>query len=196
VGIIKFAIYDKTKSLRFFHNNVINKSPASGNAPTDSRFSFPAINDASQLCLTTSNTRRSQQYDLIVTAKPSRKSSSRLTLRPSTGKPVTTPQIKPPAAIPAVKPQIQPTVPIKTTIIATVELPPSGVPYCYVGTWQINDLSGYWLPNLQNFTQAQITSPQMLGYAKVTMTRDGRAIFEAIDLEQQYKPELSSRRSA
>lgn len=187
VGIIKFAIYDKTKSLRFFHNNVVNKSSASGNAPADSRFSFPAINDASQLCLTTSNTRRSQQYDLIVTAKPSRKPTSSLKLRPINSKPITTLNSSPKrsAAIPTVTAPIPPTVPIATTI-ATVEIPPSGVPYCYVGTWQINDLAGYWLPNLQNFTQAQVTNLQMLGYAKVTMTKDGRAIFEAIDLQQQY----------
>ena len=70
--------------------------------------------------------------------------------------------------------------------IATVELSPVGAPYCYVGTWQVNDLRGYWLPIIQSFTQAQITNPKMVGYAKVTFTRDGQAIFEAIDLDQQY----------
>jgi hypothetical protein len=196
VGIIKFAVYDRTKALRFFHNTVSNNSKAGENAPADSRFSFPAISDAAQLCLTTSNAHRGQQYDLTVTAKSSRKAKSRLKLRTIASNPVAIPKPKPPANTPTFTPPIPPIpprelapivppVPIADTI-ATVELPPSGQPYCYVGTWQAIDLNGYWLPTIQSFTQAQITDPQMLGYAKVSLTRDGNAIFEAIDLEQKY----------
>jgi hypothetical protein len=196
VGIIKFAVYDRTKALRFFHNDVSNQSQAGKSAPADSRFSFPAISDAAQLCLTTSNAHRGQQYDLTVTTKPSRKAKSRLKLRPSVSNPVAISKPKPPANTPTFTPPIPPIpprdpapivppVPIADTI-ATVELPPSGQPYCYVGTWQAIDLNGYWLPTIQSFTQAQITDPQMLGYAKVSLTRDGHAIFEAIDLEQKY----------
>jgi hypothetical protein len=198
-GIVKFAVYDKEKTLRFFHNE-------SGN-PAGSRFSFPAIKDVSQLCLTTSNSQRSQQYDLTVTAQSIRKAKSRLKLRSVASKPVTPPKPRqivepsftPPAPpiptdpiVPATlignTPPIvpPPTPPAPAPIIATVELPPGGAPYCYVGTWQVNDLRGYWLPTIQSFTQAQITDPKMLGYAKVTFTRDGNAIFEAIDLDQQY----------
>ena len=64
--------------------------------------------------------------------------------------------------------------------------PPINEPFCHVGTWQISDLNGYWLPALQNFTQAQITAPQMLGYGKVTLDKDGYATFEAFDLIQRY----------
>jgi hypothetical protein len=181
VGIVKFALYDKARSLRFFHNHVNNKLQSTGDAPTDGRFSFPAIEDASQLCLTTSNSHRSQHYDLSVTGKPIRKAKSRLKLRSVASNPVMAPILKPPADIPTFTPPI----PIAATI-TTVELPPSGKPYCYVGTWQIRDLSSYWLPTIQSFTQAQIADRQMLGYAKVILTRDGNAKFEAIDLEQQY----------
>jgi hypothetical protein len=200
VGIVKFAIYNKARALRFFHNHVNGKPQATGDGPTDARFSFPAIGDAEQLCLTTSNSSRSQKYDLTVTGKSSRKSKSRLTLRTVGTTPVTATKPKQQIDIPPVIPPLPPMVPIATTVptqplpptvptpttIATVELPPSGEPYCYVGTWQATDLSGYWLATIQNFTQAQIVDPQMLGYAKVTLTRDGNATFEAIDLEQQY----------
>jgi hypothetical protein len=194
VGIVKFAIYNKARTLRFFHNHVNSKPQSAGDPPTDARFSFPAIGDAEQLCLTTSNSTRSQKYNLTVTGKSSRKAKSRLTLRTvatTAGRdPLPQPQIDlPPVLQPPVTQPLPPTVPIATTIpvtVATVELPPSGEPYCYVGTWQATDLSGYWLPTIQNFSQAQITASQMLGYAKVTLTRDGNATFEAIDLEQQY----------
>jgi hypothetical protein len=203
VGIIKFAVYDSTKSLKFFHNAVSSKSKPGEKTPTDSRFSFPAVKDAAQLCLTTSNTLRGQQYDLTVTAKPSRKAKSRLKLRTIASNPVKIPKSKPPVNTPtftppAPTPQIDlapailapvvsavPTEPIAAPI-STVVLAPSGAPYCYVGTWQVTDLNGYWLSSIQNFTQAQISDPQMLGYAKVTLTKDGNATFEAIDLEQKY----------
>ena len=196
VGIIKFAVYDRNKSLRFFHNAVGRKSQSGEIALAGSTFSFPATSDAAQLCLTTSNARVGQQYDLIVTAKPSRKSKSRLKLRKIATNPVTIPKPKLPVNTPTFTPPIPqtdlvlvarpvPTAPI-TAPISTVVMAPSGQPYCYVGTWQVTDLNGYWLPSIQNFTQAQISDPQMLGYAKVTLTRDGNATFEAIDLEQKY----------
>ena len=169
VGILKFAVYDKTKALRFFHNDVSNK-PTDDTA--DSKFSFPASSDISQLCLTTTNPDRGQQYDLTVTGEPLRKSKSALVVRPVAATPV---PIPPP-----------PTIVVPST---PVPIPPprsASVPYCYVGTWQISDLNAYWLPTIQNFTQAQITAPQMLGYGKVTLTKDGDATFEAFDLIQKY----------
>jgi hypothetical protein len=200
VGIVKFAVYNKAKSLRFFHNHVNSRPQSVGAAPTDARFSFPAISDAEQLCLTTSNSSLSQKYDLTVTGKSSRKSKSRLTLRTVGTTQVTAAKPKQQIATSPVTQPLPSRVPTPATVttqplparvptpatIATVELPPTGEPYCYVGTWQAIDLSGYWLPTIQNFTQAQIGDPQMLGYAKITLTRDGNAIFEAIDLEQQY----------
>jgi hypothetical protein len=196
VGIIKFAVYDSTKTLRFFHNSVSNKSKAGENMSADSKLSFPAVSDAAQLCLTTSNAHQGQQYDLTVTAKPSRKAKSRLKLRKVATNPVTLPKPKLPVKTPTFTPPIlqrdlvpvAPSVPIEPIAahISTVVLAPSGQPYCYVGTWQVTDLNGYWLPSIQNFTQAQISDPQMLGYAKVTLTKDGNATFEAIDLEQKY----------
>ncbi len=196
LGIIKFAVYDSTKSLKFFHNAVSGKSKPGEKIPADSRFSFPAIRDAQQLCLTTSNTNRGQQYDLTVTAKPSRKANSRLKLRKIASNPVKIPKSKPPVNTPTFTPPAPPRdlVPVASAIptepiavpISTVMLAPSGAPYCYVGTWQVTDLNGYWLSSIQNFTQAQISDPQMLGYGKVSLTRDGNATFEAIDLEQKY----------
>jgi hypothetical protein len=198
-GIIKFAVYDSTKSLKFFHNAVSNNSQSGESALAGSRFSFPATSDAQQLCLTTSNARRGQQYDLTVTAKPSRKAKSRLKLRKIASNPVTIskskPRFNPPTFTPPTPPTpprdlvpVAPAVPTEpiTAPISTVVLAPSGAPYCYVGTWQVTDLNGYWLSSIQNFTQAQISNPQMLGYAKVTLTKDGNATFEAIDLEQKY----------
>jgi hypothetical protein len=203
VGIIKFSVYDSNKSLKFFHNAVGSKSKAGGNIPADSRFSFPAVGDAARLCLTTSNAVRGQQYNLTVTAKPNRTAKSRLKLRKIASNPATISKPKSRPNPPSVKqttpiPQIDlaPTVlapvvsapPIEPIVkpISTVVLAPSGAPYCYVGTWQVTDLNGYWLSSIQNFTQAQISDPQMLGYAKVTLTKDGNATFEAIDLEQKY----------
>jgi hypothetical protein len=201
-GIVKFAVYDKEKTLRFFHS----ESQSTAGNPVGSRFSVPAINDLSQLCVTTSNAHRSQQYNLTVTAQSIRKAKSRLKLRSVASKPVTQPKprriiepsftlpappiptapIIPPTPIGYTTPIVPPTPAAPAPTIATVELPPGGAPYCYVGTWQVNDLRGYWLPIIQSFTQAQITDPKMLGYAKVTFTRDGNATFEAIDLDQQY----------
>ena len=196
VGIIKFAVYDSTKSLKFFHNAVGSKSKAGENMSADSKFSFPAVGDAQQLCLTTSNTNRGQQYDVTVTAKPSRKAKSRLKLRKIASNPVKIPPTKPPVNTPTFTPPTPPRdlLPVAPAIptepiaepISTVVLASSGAPYCYVGTWQVTDLNGYWLSSIQNFTQAQISDPQMLGYGKVSLTRDGNATFEAIDLEQKY----------
>lgn len=180
VGILKFAVYDKTKGLRFFHNDVSNKQQADRAVPTDSRFSFPAVSEVSQLCLTTTNPDRGQQYNITVTGKPGRKSKSRIALRPVAIDGAKTSMSKPKlsADLPLPKPPPAPTVDIPP--------PPMGEPYCYVGTWQITDLSGYWLPTIQNFTQATIADPQMLGYAKLTINKDGNAVFEAVDLEQKY----------
>jgi hypothetical protein len=182
VGIVKFALYDKSKGLQFFHNDVSGKSPAGANSPTDSRFSFPAISEVSQLCLTTTNAASGQQYNFTATAKPGRKSKSRLVLRP----------VNPNNAIALTSKHKQlaaPTPKITTPPkINPVEAPPQpqGEPYCYVGTWQVVDLSNYWLPTINSFTQAKVTDPQMLGYAKLTLNKDGNASFEAFDLEQKY----------
>ena len=182
-GILKFALYDKNKGLRFFHNDVSHKPQPDGSTPADSRFSFPAVSDVSQLCLTTSNLGRGQQYNFTVTGKPSSRSKSRIALRPVAMKSLTPPpptKIQPPPPVDTltVKPPPAPAVDIPP--------PPTGEPYCYVGTWQVADLSGYWLPSIQTFTQAKVTEPQMLGYAKVTINKDGNASFEGVDLEQRY----------
>ena len=171
VGILKFAVYDKTKALRFFHNDVNNPQSGNGDNPGTSRFSFPILSDASQLCLTTSNPSNGQQYDLTVTGKPSPTNKPTLVLRPTSVK--LTAQAQP---IP--KPSAAPTV--------DAPPPPTGEPYCYVGTWQVASLSAYWLPTIQTFTQAKVTDPQTIGYAKVTLNRDGNASFEAFDFEQRY----------
>jgi hypothetical protein len=203
VGIIKFALYDKSKGLRFFHNNVNNqKSQSDEKTLVDSRFSFPAVSDVSQLCLTTSNPNRAQSYNFTVTGKPGRRAKSRpIVLRPvasdANANNITKalrsdpPAKKPLAALPS--PPTLPSPP-PLTIIAkppaappvNIPPPPTGEPYCYVGSWQVADLSAYWLPSVQTFTQAKITDPQMLGYAKVTLYKDGGAVFEAFDLEQKY----------
>jgi hypothetical protein len=220
IGIVKFALYDKTKGLQFFHNDVSSKSQAEGNTLTDSRFSFPAVSEVSQLCLTTTNLNRGQPYDFTATAKPGRRSKSRIVVRPikivNTSK-ISRPkhsapptqkitiqadskiQIPPPPVETSAKIQMPPPPPVETIAkvktlpplgetITKVKIPPppSGEPYCYVGTWQIVDLSAYWLPTIRNFTQAKVTDPQMLGYAKITINKDGKAVFEAFDLEQKY----------
>jgi hypothetical protein len=207
VGIIKFALYDKSKGLRFFHNNVNNqKSQSDGKAMVDSRFSFPAVSDVSQLCLTTSNSNRAQSYNFTVSGKPGRRAKSRpivlrpvaidannhtsaLTIDPAAKKPSVDPPSPPSPPSPATVPSPPPlTVVAKPPAAPPVNIPPppTGEPYCYVGTWQVADLSAYWLPTVQTFTQAKVTEPQMLGYAKVTLYKDGGAVFEAFDLEQKY----------
>jgi hypothetical protein len=199
IGIVKFALYDKSKGLRFFHNDVSNKPLPDGSIPSDSRFSFPAVSEVSQLCLTTSNPSSGQQYDFTVTGKSGSRSKSRLVLRPvaintpklpsSQPKPMTstliagTPTVNVPPAPPAPT-----TAPAPKPATSAVPIPPApvGEPYCYVGTWQIADLSGYWLPTIQTFTQAKVGDPQMLGYGKITIDKNGNASFEAVDLEQRY----------
>ena len=178
VGILKFALYDKAKALRFFHNDVSNRDREGQNA-ADSRFSFPVISEVSQLCLTTTSPERGQQYDFIATGKSGRKSKSRLALRSiDRANPTPIPQRLGSAA-----PKI-----VQASTAPKVEIPPAplGEPYCYVGTWQINDLATYWLPSVQTFTQAKVTEPQMLGYAKITIDKNGSAVFEAFDLEQKF----------
>ncbi len=182
VGIIKFAVYDKSKALRFFHNDVNNKPPAEGDNPSTStsKFSFPPVSDASQLCLTTSNPRNGQKYDLTVTGKSKLRVRSRTIQRPTASPPA---ENKP--LVVENKPTVAENKPKPTP---AVETPPApiGEPYCYVGTWQIADLGVYWLPIVQNFTQAKVTAPQTIGYAKITLNKDGYASFEAVDLEQRY----------
>jgi|GEM_PF-2286824 len=223
-GIIKFALYDKNRGLQFFHNNVSSKSQANGSPDIESRFSFPAVSEVSQLCLTTTNLNRGQQYHFTATAS-SRRSKSRLVLRPvavnrtaAISKPkhspvtptkvktpiITSPEIPPPPTlsnvlatnVPIPPPPSSnvlvnvpiPPPPLPNVLAANVPIPPppQGEPYCYVGTWQVADLSGYWLPTIKGFTQAKVTDPQMLGYAKITINKNGRISFEAFDLEQKY----------
>ncbi len=194
-GIIKFALYDKNRGLQFFHNNVSSKSQANGSPDIESRFSFPAVSEVSQLCLTTTNLNRGQQYHFTATAS-SRRSKSRLVLRPVAvnrtaaiskpkHSPVTPTKVKTPIIT---SPEIPPPPTLSNVLAANVPIPPSpqGEPYCYVGTWQVADLSGYWLPTIKGFTQANVTDPQMLGYAKITINKNGRISFEAFDLEQKY----------
>ena len=110
---------------------------------------------------------------------------------------VSAPEVKipPPPASEKISAPAIPTPPIVPVLPPTIAMAagsrPSApaataTPYCYVGTWQINDLSAYWLPIVQNFTQAKVTDPRMVGYAKLTITKDGRSVFEAFDLEQKY----------
>ncbi|WP_310415361.1 hypothetical protein [Chamaesiphon sp. OTE_8_metabat_110] len=191
-GIVKFSLYDKTKGLQFFHNDVTSKSQAGGNTAIDSRFSFPALSEVSQLCLTTSNLNRGQQYNFTATAKPGRREKSRLVLRPVDVNRVTPISRSKHAPVVHSKVKIQPPTlpqpPLLTGVVAKVPIPPApqGEPYCYVGTWQVADLSAYWLPTIKQFTQAKVTNPQMLGYAKIVINRDGNATFEAFDLDQKY----------
>jgi hypothetical protein len=97
------------------------------------------------------------------------------------------PPIAPKVAIVPTQKVANPTIDLPLTSPILSALPPKPtVPYCYVGTWQVSDLSGYWLPIVQNFTQAKVTEPRMVGYGKLTIAKDGRAAFEAIDLEQKY----------
>ena len=179
VGILKFALYDKAKALRFFHNDVSNRD-RDGRNPADSRFSFPVVSEVSQLCLTTTSPERGQQYDFIATGKSSRKSKSRIALRlVDRANPTPAPLSRSERLHPAL---------VQASTAPKVEIPPAplGEPYCYVGTWQINDLATYWLPSVQTFTQAKVTEPQMLGYAKITIDKNGSAVFEAFDLEQKF----------
>ena len=192
-GIVKFALYDKTKGLQFFHNDVTSKSHAEGTTATDSRFSFPALSEVSQLCLTTSNLNGGQQYNFTATAKPGRRAKSRLALRPvdvNRIAPITRSKHAPVIHTKVnIQPPTPPQPPVPTgELVAKVPIPPPplGEPYCYVGTWQVADLSAYWLPTIKHFTQAKVTNPQMLGYAKIVINKDGNATFEAFDLEQKY----------
>jgi hypothetical protein len=212
VGILKFAVYDRTKALQFFHNTANNKSVA-GDATSEQGFSFPTTKAGSQLCLSTTNPQDGQKYEFTLTGKPNRGIRVRQPAPPTP--PVVIPppptiassvQIPPP---PTIEPQSNPSMqipppPISVAIVPThkaatptIDLPltspilsalppkPSS-PYCYAGTWQISDLSAYWLPIVQNFTQAKVTEPRMVGYGKLTISKDGRAAFEAVDLEQKY----------
>ena len=184
VGILKFAVYDQDKVLRFFHNhnNVQNQPATDGNHLTASRFSFPTVSEASQLCLTTTNPRNGQKYDLVVTGKPSKKAKSRTLPRSNAVSSLSIPPIN----------QNQPPVPTsiaqKTPAAPKFDAPPppTGEPYCQIGTWQVTDLSAYWLSTVQTLTQSKVADPQMVGYAKVTINKDGYASFEAVDLEQKY----------
>jgi hypothetical protein len=97
------------------------------------------------------------------------------------------PPLAPKVAIVPTQKVVTPTIDLPLTSPIVSALPPKlTTPYCYVGTWQVSDLSAYWLPIVQNFTQAKVTEPRMVGYGKLTIAKDGRAAFEAVDLEQKY----------
>ncbi len=224
IGILKFAVYDQTKALQFFHNTANNQSKSTAEAAAEAGFSFPLKSAGSQLCLTTTNPHDGQKYEFTITGKPNRGIRVRQSLRPATPSlaslPTATLPKSPPIEIPPPPPPIEtqpapavkipppPTIQTKPSLTVKVpQSPPEAAgspapdkisppvvavatapakPYCYVGTWQINDLSPYWLPMVQNFTQAKVSNPRMVGYAKITITKDGRSLFEAFDLEQKY----------
>jgi hypothetical protein len=236
VGILKFAVYDKTKALQFFHNTANNQAASEKEAAADPGFSFPATSAGSQLCLTTTNPHDGQKYEFTVTGKPNRGIRVRQPLMPTpdlSTSPVASipppPTIEPPSSAVTIPPpptiemaassvKIPPPPTIEKIVPPEVKIPapptiakivppevkipapplvavipptviaatPAAAAYCYVGTWQVSDLSAYWLPIIQNFSQAKITDPRMVGYAKITMTKDGKSLFEAFDLEQKY----------
>ncbi len=102
--------------------------------------------------------------------------------------PVTAPP-PPPPPVPA--PDLAPSIEIESlpkvknpTPVGNKSVPAPD--YCYVGTWQITDLSDYWLPMIQHFTQAKVADPQTIGYGKVILTKDGKSLFESFDFEQRY----------
>lgn len=229
MGILKFAVYDKTKALQFFHNTTHNKSSSQSDGAADLGFDFPVTGTGSQLCLSTNNPQDGQKYEFMMTGKPNRGIRVRKPLSPnpsvetklvaSTSSPIEIPPPPPPIEKTAVIPppptieqipavQISPPPTIKKVSVPDLKIAPPPIAvkppavdvkpasvvaaapaaktYCYAGTWQISDLSAYWLPLIQNFSQAQIANPRMVGYAKVTITEDGRSLFEAFDLEQKY----------
>jgi hypothetical protein len=57
-----------------------------------------------------------------------------------------------------------------------------------VGTWEVRDLSQYWLPLVQKFAQTKVSSKKTQGRVQITFTRDGYTIFEARNFQQQYQP--------
>jgi hypothetical protein len=202
VGILKFAVYDRAKALQFFHNTANNKS-VEGDATSEQGFSFPTTKAGSQLCLSTTNPQDGQKYEFTLTGKPNRGIRVRQPVPlappvvippPPTIEPQSTssvqippPPIAPKVAIVPTQKVANPTIDLPLTSPILSALPPKPtVPYCYVGTWQVSDLSAYWLPIVQNFTQAKVTEPRMVGYGKLTIAKDGRAAFEAVDLEQKY----------
>ena len=200
-GILKFAVYNKAKALQFFHN----RSSSDGETSADTGFSFPTTGAGSQLCLTTTNPSAGQKYEFTVLGKTARGIRVRQPLPaqstapkagasvaqgvtippPPTIEPLPLPSVGVPSA-PVTPPVIPVVIPTPPTAPAKPALAPASTPYCYVGAWQINDLSPYWLPMIQNFTQAKITDPRMVGYAKIVLTKDGKALFESFDLVQKY----------
>jgi hypothetical protein len=252
MGILKFAVYDKTKTLQFLHNTTHNKSSRQSDVADNAGFNFPITGAGSQLCLSTNNPQEGQKYEFTMTGKPNRGIRVRQPLPPNspvasklvastssgmdipppppTIEPTAAPTVKipppptiEPTAAPTVKilppPTIEPTVAPTVKILPPPTIEPTAAPtvkisappivavrppaaatlttpvvsaapatktYCYAGTWQISDLSAYWLPFVQNFSQAKVANPRMIGYAKITIAQDGRSLFEAFDLEQKY----------
>jgi hypothetical protein len=76
----------------------------------------------------------------------------------------------------------------KSSDVVVIPPPPPNPEYCYVGTWEVKDLSQYWLPLVQKFAQTKVSSKKTQGRAQITFTRDGYSIFEARDFQQKYKP--------
>ncbi len=197
-GILKFAVYNKAKALQFFHNHLKSE----GESNSDTGFSFKAVGTGSQLCLTTTNPQDGQKYEFTVMGKTASGIRVRQPLPPSAntspvaqGVDVPPPPTIEPLPLPTVSVPPAPPIPVTPPVIPVIPITPpsapakpaaSATPYCYVGAWQINDLSPYWLPIIQNFTQARITDPRMVGYAKIVFTKDGKALFESFDLVQKY----------
>jgi hypothetical protein len=87
------------------------------------------------------------------------------------------------------KPQqnLQPPTAPSSSETVMIPPPPPTPKYCYVGTWEMSDLSQYWLPIVQRFAQTKVTSRLTNGKAQITFTRDGFSIFEARNFVQKYK---------
>ncbi len=193
-GILKVAVYDKAKALKYLYNNVNNPQQNKSTTPV-SRFSFPALGDSSQICLTTSNPNRAQQYDLSVSGKLDSPKKSRLALRlPKANRVMVAPpapkiNIPPSLTIDAATPKVAaapPVPPAPSAPKVDAPPPPTGEPYCFVGTWQIKDLRAYWLQTIQYFTQANVTPTAPVGYIKLNLNKNGTATLEAFDFEQRY----------
>jgi hypothetical protein len=201
-GTIRFALYDRDRQTRFYLDRLTNPTDIEAiDVPVttvSNNFKIPSASKDRLLCLTTSNRQTPQKYEFRVSSSTPKIISEKSKTQPlvlvkdlGTGLPdrsqsIAKSSVENPAPENPVSKPAPPTPPpaIITDGIKTASHPqPTG---CYIGSWQVRDLSQYWLPTIQNLTQAQLIDPLGSGSAKLTFNPDGKSQFEARNLQQKF----------
>jgi hypothetical protein len=204
-GTIELSLYssdrDRTHSIDRLTNPTNSEATDDSVRPVSKNFTLPATGDRARLfCLTTSNRKTPQKYKFTITDPaanyplviikdlasgfPSQPALPTPEIMGPPNSPIAAKQPTPAKSSSVSPPPPPPPLPVLTDRSETALAPEPNA--CYLGSWQVTDLSQYWLPTLQHMTQAQITNSTSKGTATLILSADGSTKFTAQNYEQKY----------